>query len=102
MDSKKMLAKIKKEICDIYPTAKIILYGSRARGDFDKYSDWDFLILIEEKISENQKIEIIERLFELELKFDQIFSPIIHNISEWQNLDITPFFQNVQREGIAI
>ncbi len=102
MEKKEMLANIKEEICDIYPTAKIILYGSRARGDFNKYSDWDFLVLIKEKINEKQKIEIIERLYELELKFDQIFSPIIHNTSEWQNLEITPFFQNVQREGKVI
>lgn len=27
---------------------KVILFGSRARGDFDKSSDWDFLLLLPE------------------------------------------------------
>ena len=39
-----------KEIAQIMATAsganKIILFGSRARGDFDASSDWDFLLVI--------------------------------------------------------
>ncbi len=39
-----------KEIAQIMATAssanKIILFGSRARGDFDSSSDWDFLLVM--------------------------------------------------------
>ena len=31
--------------------AKIILFGSRARGDFSKYSDYDILIITKKKLS---------------------------------------------------
>ncbi len=41
-----------KEIAQIMATAsganKIILFGSRARGDFDSSSDWDFLLVMPE------------------------------------------------------
>lgn len=40
---------VKEEILKIDPTARVILYGSRSRGDEEEYSDWDFLILLEKK-----------------------------------------------------
>ena len=45
---------------------------------------------------------MIDKLYDLELKMNQVFSPIIHNIVEWEELEETPFYQNVLREGIAI
>lgn len=102
MEKNKILNKIKEKIFAIYPTAKIILYGSRARGDYKKISDWDLLILLNETVNFKQKIEINDNLFDVELEVDEIICPIIHNVSEWENLKITPFYQNVQREGIQI
>jgi len=102
MDKEEILGNIKAEICSVYPSAKVILYGSRIRGDNTKYSDWDFLILLEDSISDKEKTELIDKLYDLELKTDQVFSPIIHNILEWEELEETPFYQNVLREGKAI
>ncbi len=39
---------------------KIILFGSQARGDADKYSDWDVLVIVGEDIDSNQR----RRLFD--------------------------------------
>ncbi|MCD4817524.1 MAG: nucleotidyltransferase domain-containing protein [Candidatus Cloacimonetes bacterium] len=102
MGKEEILKKVKKVIFKVYPSATIILYGSRARGDFRKYSDWDLLVLVRKQTNENQINEIFDNLFELELESDQIFSPIIHNVSEWEKLKITSFYQNVQNEGIQI
>ena len=102
MKKDKILEKIKKEILKDYPSAKIILYGSRARGDFKRVSDWDLLILLNERINFNQKLEINDKLFDVELEIDEVLSPIIHNISEWNELKGTPFYQNVQQDGILI
>jgi len=49
-----------------------------------------------------RKTELIDKLYDLELKIDQVFSPIIHNIVEWEGLEETPFYQHVLREGKAI
>jgi predicted nucleotidyltransferase len=38
---------------------RIILFGSRARGDFKENSDWDLLIIVEEKLSRNERVEIL-------------------------------------------
>ncbi|PMP66018.1 MAG: nucleotidyltransferase domain-containing protein [Thermodesulfobacterium geofontis] len=34
---------------------KIILFGSRARGDYKKYSDWDLLIVTKEELSRKER-----------------------------------------------
>jgi len=38
---------------------KIILFGSRARGDFKPDSDWDFLVVLDRELDPRQRREII-------------------------------------------
>lgn len=40
-----LIKRIQKIVASIDTDAQVILYGSRARGDFHVTSDWDFLIL---------------------------------------------------------
>jgi len=37
---------------------KIILFGSRARGDYKEDSDWDFLIIVNEGLNRKEKREL--------------------------------------------
>lgn len=37
---------------------KLILFGSRARGDYQKYSDWDLLIVTKKELSRKEKQKI--------------------------------------------
>jgi predicted nucleotidyltransferase len=41
---------------------KIILFGSRARGDFKEDSDWDILVVVDRKLSFCKKWDIIDRI----------------------------------------
>jgi predicted nucleotidyltransferase len=102
MKKDEILRKIKNEIVKAYPSATIILYGSRARGDYRECSDWDLLILLNEEISFNQKLALNDKLFAIELEVSEVLIPIIHHVNEWENLKATPFYENVQREGIRI
>jgi predicted nucleotidyltransferase len=45
MEQRKLISKVKSAINSVDPQAKVILFGSRARGDEKQSSDWDFLIL---------------------------------------------------------
>lgn len=45
MTQQELLYKVKESIKVLDPRARIILFGSRARGDFKTNSDWDFLII---------------------------------------------------------
>lgn len=41
---------------------KIIIFGSRARGDYRKDSDWDFLVVIDKEIEQREKREIASEI----------------------------------------
>lgn len=84
------------------PHAEIILFGSRARGDNRKNSDWDVLILLEVPIYEEVKKEIRDALFELELEYDQAVSSVIFNKKDWLDMSITPLYQNIEHEGVPL
>lgn len=102
MSRKRVIDKIKSEIRKKYPNSKIILYGSRARGDNSDLSDWDILIIIPKLNNSKDKQDIMDSLFEIELETDQIFSPIVHTKNEWKKLQITPFYKNVTQDGIIL
>lgn len=98
-----IIRKVKEAIHKIDVEAEIILFGSRARGDFKQNSDWDFLILTSKVADEAFKKKIREALFYIELETEQAISSIIHNKDEWyKKYQITSLFQNVASEGIMV
>ena len=42
-----------------YNVVNIILFGSRARGDYKEYSDYDFLIVINKDVTYNERLNLI-------------------------------------------
>ena len=79
-------------------------YGSRARGNNKKFSDWDLLILINsDNISFDFETKFMDEFYDLEVETGEIISPLIYTKSDWdENHSITPLFENIQREGIRI
>jgi len=51
---------------------KIILFGSRARGDFKRNSDWDLLIIVSNELDLEDKRKISK---EIRIKLAEIFIP---------------------------
>jgi predicted nucleotidyltransferase len=101
---KDILLRIKNVVREIEPDARIILYGSTARGDRGKDSDIDLLILINRrKITREEEKRIKYPLYDLEFDTGQIISPLVVSALEWEiKHRITPFYQNILREGIEI
>jgi len=50
------IIEIKKVIKFYLPEADIIMFGSRARGDNQPYSDYDFLIISRENLDDQQRL----------------------------------------------
>lgn len=99
--SNSILSEIKKIVKGKDPDAKIYLYGSRVRDEQSKESDWDVLILLNrEYIPLEVEKEITYALFDLEFDTGELISPIVYSEKEWFNkYSITPFFNNVMKEG---
>jgi predicted nucleotidyltransferase len=103
-NQQKILKIIKSLVISRFPDAKIILYGSRARGEENKDSDWDLLILLNtDKVTNEIERSISYPLYDLELEIGEVISPMIYSEKEWMSkYMVTPFYKNVMREGKQI
>lgn len=83
----------------------VILYGSYARGDFDNESDVDIMIIVnlpKEKLSEFRR-EIDSLCGSLLYDYGVVVS-ITERDAEtyYRYIDVLPFYQNINREGVKI
>ena len=86
---------------------KIILYGSYARGDFNKKSDIDIMILTDLKDDEmyDYFVKVSDLAYDIEYdnNFNITLSPLIKNIDKFNYwLEALPFYMNVQKEGVVL
>ncbi len=82
---------------------KLILFGSKARGDFRNDSDLDVLVILK-KSTLGKKNYISGLATDLFLKYQTDFSPHIYSEKEFKKLsDLqTPFTQMVKKEGVKL
>lgn len=76
---------------------KIVLYGSKVRGDFGRSSDVDLLIVVTHN-GKPVRRAIVDLTFEPIAKFSVLLSPIIMEEKEYLN-DWSPFLSHVRKEG---
>ena len=102
-DKSIILSRIKTLVREIDPTADVILYGSRARGDEHPDSDWDLLFLVNSKTDLDYERIFRHRLYEIELESGEALSITVHNKNEWKSKHwMTPLYQNIAKEGLRI
>ena len=83
--------------------SEIILFGSQARGDARKDSDWDILVLLDKKkLSPSDIDEVAYPLRELGWDFGETINTILYTKEEWNRDMASPFYENVTREGIRL
>ena len=86
---------------------KIILYGSYARGDFNKNSDIDIMILTnltdDELVKYRSEIAHLTYDVECNNNFEISLSPLLKNIDKFNYwLEALPFYMNIQKEGVVL
>ena len=103
-NEKKALLELKRIITENFSKGEIILYGSKARGDYGKYSDIDVLVLLNEDVNNRLEESIFCAVFSIELQYDVIFGIIVYSKQFW-NSDLgnsMPLHWNIDSEGIVI
>lgn len=83
---------------------KIILYGSKARGDYNESSDIDLLIVVNNlNLSVSKIINTIA--YDIELKYDLLISTHVQSVEHFNiqvNNSINLFMKNIIREGVSV
>lgn len=103
-NERKALQELKERLLKKYPEVEIILYGSKARGDFDKESDIDLLILVKSIVNSRLEEEITHITFDIELNYDVVFGKIIENRDFWNMplAKLMPLHLNIDKEGVPL
>jgi predicted nucleotidyltransferase len=102
MNRQELTNKVKESIRAIDPNARVILFGSRARGNDKTISDWDFLILTSIQTNETLKRQFRDMLIETELEAEEVISTLIYSQDTWENYKVTPLYKNILRDGIEV
>ena len=104
MTTSAALSRIKQTAISTIPNGgKAILYGSRARGDARNDSDWDILILLDKEVLNQSDYDNVSYPFVLlGCDLGQEINPIMYTKKEWESYRITPFYENVLRDGIDL
>jgi uncharacterized protein len=94
---------IRDNIYFIDSKAQVIIFGSRARGDARRESDWDILILTDYPVSTDIEKNFRNKLFDLEIESGEVFSTFVYQKKEWNTRHkITPLYRNVKKEGVKL
>lgn len=91
---------IEKTVKD-YPIKQILLYGSKARGEFIEGSDIDLLFITEWNMSRPMKTKIGDIIYDYELANDIVVSAIFVSDSEFRE-KMSLFLMKVKKEGIVL
>ena len=82
---------------------RAVLYGSRARGDAHPRSDWDVLILLDkDRLSPSDYDNVSFPFVSLGWDINKEINPIMYTIDEWKHYHFTPFYENVEHDGILL
>jgi len=91
---------------------RLVLFGSKARGDFAADSDIDVLVILRERTEPTQEgfypfgsadptwREIVGATFDLLMKYNVNISPTVVGINEYERL--SPLMTHIKKEGIEL
>ncbi|WP_018130142.1 nucleotidyltransferase family protein [Effusibacillus pohliae] len=98
------IQRLYEKIKDELQVAKIILFGSKARGEAGPYSDVDLLVLTYKERSKEDREKLSDIAADINIDYGVALSCLYYNIDDWQAGDsINPFLKdNVEREGVEV
>jgi len=101
-----LLRTVKEVILTHLPTAKILLYGSVARGTQHEDSDYDLFVLTEHALSMDEQHGVRSDIYaiELELNMEVLFSVMFCSEDQWNASAFhgSPLRLEIQQDGVVL
>lgn len=80
---------------------QIVLFGSRARGDAREGSDYDMLVVVDQRTSDLRAVVLdVERA--LMDRYGVLVTTVLRSEEEWKRSQAFPLARNIIREGVAL
>lgn len=80
---------------------KILLFGSRARGDAEEDSDYDFLVLLKE-VKRGDKDRLMDIAAAISLERTVVILPVLIQADKFTEEHCFYFYENVMKERIEV
>lgn len=92
------------KVSSSYNFRKVILFGSKARSDFNTYSDIDLLIITLEQINNNDRWKLSDITSDISIDYEVALNCVYCNENEWKSNDIVyqQLKNNIERDGVEI
>lgn len=104
---KKILAEYTEKLKSVYADklARVILFGSYARGDYTADSDIDIMIILadDEDGMRKKEDELASVTFDFDMAYDVYIQPvtqIVNTFNYWQK--VHPLYQDICKEGVVL
>ena len=84
---------------------QVILYGSYARGDYNKDSDIDILILVDltDMDIKGYRHQLTNITYDYNMDYDIDIKPIAKNEQHFRMwIDNYPFYANIKKDGVTL
>jgi len=95
--------KLKEKLSEVAIVENLTVFGSRAKGKADEYSDLDVSIVVT-SLNKELKEKILDIVWEVGFDNLVVISPIIFTLDEIENspLRSAPIVKNILEEGVRI
>ena len=80
---------------------RILLFGSRARGDAREGSDYDMLVVVDHRTPEVRSV-ILDIESGLMDRYGTLVATVLRSEDEWQRTQGFPLACNIAREGVPL
>jgi len=101
---KEILKNFREKISQRFPTAQVILFGSRARGDAGPQSDADVVVILKNSPSEEDREFISDSAWEAGYLYGLVIVPVVFSLEEWESGPerLSLLVQAVHLEGVPL
>ena len=100
---KKILEAFKKLVATKATIKRLVLFGSRARGDADPDSDMDIVVVLDRRTPEMESW-VSDCAWEAGIDCGIVVCPIVYSADEWEKepVQFSSFARAVKEEGIQL
>jgi predicted nucleotidyltransferase len=101
---KTILDKFKALLANRVNVYKLILFGSRARGDAQSSSDLDVLVILEGSPSEKEFDFVSDCAWEAGFEYGIVVVPVVYSRNEWENSPerYSLLARAVEKDGVLV